>query len=89
LKHGNYVARFSFPVLEVPASKPKFIERLEDDYIVRDPKPPQPQVPKIEIPSIVPKPANNGQTPPGATPKPDVAASKETSQATLPFGTGI
>ncbi len=29
LKHGNYVARFSFPVLEVPPSKPKFIERLE------------------------------------------------------------
>jgi hypothetical protein len=38
LKHGNYVARFSFPVLEVAPSKPKFIERLEDDYIVREPR---------------------------------------------------
>jgi hypothetical protein len=36
LKHGNYVTRFSFPLLEVPASKPKFIERLEDDFIVRE-----------------------------------------------------
>ena len=38
LKHGNYVTRFSFPLLEVPASKPKFIERLEDDFIVREPR---------------------------------------------------
>ena len=38
LKHGNYVTRFSFPLLEVPASKPKFIERLEDDFIVREPQ---------------------------------------------------
>jgi hypothetical protein len=36
LKYGNYVAQFSFPLLEIPASKPKFIERLEDDYIVRE-----------------------------------------------------
>jgi type IV secretory pathway TraG/TraD family ATPase VirD4 len=89
LKHGNYVARFSFPVLEVPASKPKFIERLEDDYIVRDPKPPQPQVPKTEIPSAVPKPANNGHVTPATATKPGVDAPKETAQTTLPFGTGI
>jgi hypothetical protein len=37
LKHGNYVARFSFPVIQIPATKPKFIERLKDDYIVRKP----------------------------------------------------
>jgi type IV secretory pathway TraG/TraD family ATPase VirD4 len=89
LKHGNYVARFSFPVLEVPASKPKFIERLEDDYIVREPKPQQPQTPKIEVPSTVPKPANNGHIPAASTAKPNVNAPKETSQTTLPFGTGI
>jgi hypothetical protein len=32
------VTRFSFPLLEVPASKPKFIARLEDDFIVREPR---------------------------------------------------
>ena len=89
LKHGNYVARFSFPVLEVPASKPKFIERLEDDYIVREPKTEQPQTPKIEVPSTVPKPANNGHVTPATGTKPEVDAPKETSQTTLPFGTGI
>jgi hypothetical protein len=36
MKHGNYVARFSFPVQEIPPSKPKFIERLKDDFIVRE-----------------------------------------------------
>jgi type IV secretory pathway TraG/TraD family ATPase VirD4 len=36
LKYGNHVARFSFPVLEIPPSKPKFIDRLTDDYIVRE-----------------------------------------------------
>jgi hypothetical protein len=38
LKHGNYVTRFSFPILDVPATQPKFLERLKDDYIVREPK---------------------------------------------------
>ena len=38
LKHGNYVSRFSFSVLDLPATKPKFIERLEDDFIVREPR---------------------------------------------------
>ncbi len=38
LKHGNYVARFSFPILNVAATQLKFIERLKDDYIVRKPK---------------------------------------------------
>jgi hypothetical protein len=48
LKYGNYVARFSFPLLEIPPSKPKFIERLEDDYIVREPRKDQPQAAKTE-----------------------------------------
>jgi RecA/RadA recombinase len=70
LKHGNYVARFSFSVLDIPATKPKFIERLKDDYIVREPKkepsapvketpPPEPSVP-VAVPAIdaaKPKPA--------------------------------
>jgi hypothetical protein len=38
LKYGNYVTRFSFPVLELPETQPKFIERLKDDFIVRGPK---------------------------------------------------
>jgi type IV secretory pathway TraG/TraD family ATPase VirD4 len=63
LKHGNYVARFSFSVLEIPATKPKFIERLEDDYIVREPRHEAPVHPKNEPPSETPiraasKPAN-------------------------------
>jgi type IV secretory pathway TraG/TraD family ATPase VirD4 len=46
LKHGNYVTRFSFPVLEIIPSKPKFIERLEDDYIVWEPRESQPETAK-------------------------------------------
>jgi hypothetical protein len=38
LKYGNYVTRFSFPVLEMPATQQKFLERLKDDFIVREPK---------------------------------------------------
>lgn len=38
LKHGNYVAQFSFPKLEIEPTQAKFIERLEDDYIVRKPR---------------------------------------------------
>jgi len=48
MKHGNYVARFSFPVQEVPPSKPKFIERLKDDFIVRETSKPQPESPKLD-----------------------------------------
>ncbi len=44
LKHGNYVTRFSFPVLDMPPSKPKFLERLKDDFIVRKPITEQPEV---------------------------------------------
>jgi Type IV secretion-system coupling protein DNA-binding domain len=46
LKYGNYVAQFSLPQLEIPPSKPKFIERLEDDYIVREPPEDKPPVAK-------------------------------------------
>jgi len=49
LKHGNYVARFSFSVLDIPATKLKFIERLKDDYIVREPKK-EPSAPEKETP---------------------------------------
>ena len=38
LKHGNYVTRFSFPVLQMPATQTKFVERLKDDFIVRGPR---------------------------------------------------
>jgi hypothetical protein len=38
LKHGNYVTRFSFPILNIPPTQAKFLERLKDDYIVREPK---------------------------------------------------
>jgi hypothetical protein len=88
LKHGNYVARFSFPVLEVPPSKPKFIERLEDDYIVRVPKNGQPETAKSDSPAQVATVPTNGHTPPNIASKPGDDA-REGAQATLPFGTGI
>jgi hypothetical protein len=54
LKHGNYVTRFSFPVLEMPAAQTKFLERLKDDFIVRAPKPAEIQ-PHSPLPAA-PKP---------------------------------
>jgi type IV secretory pathway TraG/TraD family ATPase VirD4 len=88
LKHGNYVARFSFPVLQLPATKPKFIERLHDDYIVREPKRAQPEIPKNDPPAPVAKPATNGDAPPSSVTKPAENARQKT-QTTLPFGTEI
>lgn len=87
LKHGNYVARFSFSVMDVPAAKPKFIERLEDDYIVREPAKKQAEEPKVAA-SVAPPPAlqSNGQVPPAVTVKP---AARERTQSSFPFGTGI
>ena len=39
-RHNNYVARFSFRRLKIPADENlKFIERLHRAYIVREPKP--------------------------------------------------
>ena len=32
------MARFSFPILDIPPTQTKFLERLKDDYIVREPK---------------------------------------------------
>ena len=48
LKHGNYVAQFSFPKLEIPPTQAKFIERLEDDYIIRQPRKEQAPVSTID-----------------------------------------
>jgi RecA/RadA recombinase len=91
LKHGNYVARFSFSVLDIPATKPKFIERLKDDYIVREPKketpvketpPPEPSVPVVVSAVDAAKPK----------PTPVVKATKKSSdknQTELAFGPRI
>lgn len=43
LKYGNHVVRFSFPRQPIPPTQPKFIERLKDDYIVREPMRPAQQ----------------------------------------------
>jgi hypothetical protein len=88
LKHGNYVARFSFPVLEVLPSKPKFIERLEDDYIVREPKNGQLETAKSDSPAPVAMVAANQQTPPTVVTNP-ASETQESAQATFPFSTGI
>jgi hypothetical protein len=54
LKHGNYVTRFSFPVRELPATQPKFIERLKDDFIVREPRKDAEMPVETQAPSPVP-----------------------------------
>jgi hypothetical protein len=38
MKYGNYVTRFSFPALRMPATQQRFIERLKDDFIMREPR---------------------------------------------------
>jgi len=62
LKYRNYVAQFSFPLLDIPPSKPKFIERLEDDYIVREPQEDQPKAAKTEDPLESSRPAESKPT---------------------------
>ncbi len=95
LKHGNYVARFSFSVMEIPATKPKFIERLKDDYIVRDPKK-EPAAPaKSEPQAAVPAPAALNPAPDNAAeanPAPAVKAAQKSpgkEQTEFAFGPKI
>lgn len=89
LKHGNYVTRFSFPVLELPVTQEKFLERLKDDFIVREPrkeakKPAEQQSPQ-PVP-VAPKPT------PEEKPQLQLVAPRESNsasreeQAVLPFG---
>ena len=94
LKYGNYVAQFSLPPLEIPPSKPKFIERLEDDYIVREPPPKdQPPVAKTDDPSeclerIESQPISAGHKGQRAVTKPAHRA-QEQRQGELSFGPRI
>jgi hypothetical protein len=96
LKHGNYVTRFSFPVLEVPASKPKFIERLEDDFIVREPRTEQKEQPETaknqvlsdSAPRAESKPTSDEQNRQSAVMKP-ATATQEEPQANLNLGPRI
>ena len=57
LKHGNYVTRFSFPALRMPATQQRFIERLKDDFIVREPRRPVENLPDNDCP-LAPVDAN-------------------------------
>jgi hypothetical protein len=85
LKHGNYVTRFSFPLLELPASKPKFIERLEDDFIVREPRTEQKEQPETvknqvlsdSAPRAESKPTSDEQNRQSAVMKPATATQEE------------
>jgi len=96
LKHGNYVTRFSFPLLEVPASKPKFIERLEDDFIVREPQKEQKEqsdtvckdVHSESAPSIKSRPTSDEQNKQNTVTKPASEAQEE-RQTNLNFGPKI
>jgi hypothetical protein len=89
IKHGNYVARISFSVQEIPATKPKFIERLKDDFIVREPSkaPPEPPKPAAIVPHD-PKPTIQEKAPQVLIGKP-AEESPLATQATLPFGPRI
>jgi type IV secretory pathway TraG/TraD family ATPase VirD4 len=93
LKHGNYVARFSFSVLDIPATKPKFIERLKDDYIVREPKK-EPSAPVKETPSPEPSvpvavPAVDAAKPKPASAVKTTKKSQDKNQTELAFGPRI
>jgi RecA/RadA recombinase len=88
LKHGNHVARFSFPVLEISPSKPKFIDRLIDDYIVREPRE-QPEEAKNECPvrATTRLPLDDVNVP-AASVKP-MREEQEPGQTQFTFGPGI
>ena len=88
LKHGNYVTRFSFPVLKMPATQEKFLERLKDDFIVREPrkeveKPAEKQeLPPVPAPEPIPEEKPQLQL---VSPRESNSAPRE-QQAVLPFG---
>jgi hypothetical protein len=87
------VTRFSFPLLEVPASKPKFIERLEDDFIVREPQKEQPETTNGEkrtesAPRVESKPTSDEQSGQSTVTKPASEAPEE-HQPNLNFGPKI
>jgi hypothetical protein len=50
LKYGNYVTRFSFPALRLLPTQHRFIERLKDDFIVREPRRPVETLPDNDRP---------------------------------------
>lgn len=93
LKHGNYVTRFSFPVLEMPATQQKFLERLKDDFIVREPKKEADKPPETQAPPPVPV---EQQATPEKRPQPQLVAPRNESkstpreqQAVLPFNSEL
>jgi hypothetical protein len=89
IKHGNYVARFSLPVQEIPATKPKFIERLKDDFIVREAGKGQQELPKpAAIVSRDPKPTAQEKAAPVSATNPAQESPLE-AQPSLPFGPRI
>jgi len=89
LKYGNYVTRFSFPVLKMPVIQEKFLERLKDDFIVREPRKEAEKPAEKQEPS--PVPAAPKQTPEEkpqlqlVSPREATSAPRE-QQAVLPFG---
>jgi hypothetical protein len=89
IKHGNYVARFSFPVQEIPATKPTLIERLKDDFIVREPSEEQPEPPKITATLPRTPTAQNQEKEPSVMTTKPVQENPLQAQGTLPFGPRI
>jgi hypothetical protein len=93
LKHGNYVTRFSFPVLELPATQPKFIERLKDDFIVRELKDkPETAASRPAAPSepAAPSPVSEESQRPFIVHQRNTAqAQQRQEQAVLPFNTEL
>ena len=89
LKYGNYVTRFSFPVLEMPATQQKFLERLKDDFIVREPNKEDEKLREAKAPSPISAATNRA---PEEKPRLQHVASRDESkstsreqQAVLPF----
>jgi len=80
-------------VLDIPATKPKFIERLKDDYIVREPKK-EPSAPVKETPSPEPSvpvavPAVDAAKPKPASAVKTTKKSQDKNQTELAFGPRI
>jgi len=89
LKYGNHVTRFSFPMLELPVLAESFIDRLKDDYIVREPRKERPEEPtdKRQAPTVPGRPIKDVEVPAASTKA--MNKGQEPSQTEFTFGPRI
>jgi hypothetical protein len=89
LKYGNYVTRFSFPVLQVPKSGEGVVNRLKDDYIVRNGSKEQSEEVKNEaLPATTMTPSTKAETVRAPVTKPAMEP-REPEQTEFNFGSRI